>query len=167
VTAKARTVLLGFAVLAAVGAFAAPTNLFPILPASLVQEALRWQTLGPGEQPPTATLLIVLDEPIDADWVGEIAAAGYAIEGRFDPFLVVSAPVTLFIDGERGLDALAFAASTLPAFGNWTNLAPPGDPPSGDGRPAVVAASWHVIDAPAADRALGSVRLLRGLRRMR
>lgn len=165
--AKVRTVLVGFAVLAAVGALGAPTDLYPLLPASLVQEALRWQTLGAAEPPPTATLLIVLDEPIDTGWVGEIAAAGYTIEGRFDPFLVVSAPITLFIDGERGLDALAFAASTLPALGNWTNLAPPGAPPPGDEPAAVVAASWHVTDAPAAGRTLGSASLLRGLRKLR
>ena len=164
-TRAVRFMCAALAVALTITASAAPIDLFPILPTDVVREALRWQTLGAVEQVPTATLLVVLAEPIGTGWIERMTEAGYVIEGRFDPFLVVSAPITLFIDSERGLDALALAASALPAFENWTNLAPPSSPILTEGRP-LVATSW-LIGESRADRGSAADRLLRGLRRMR
>ena len=99
------------------------------------------------------------------------------IEGQAGQFVVVSAPITLFIDDTRGLDALGFVASTLPILENWTNVTGKTGPMEASGRPAlgiqwesppVIMASLRLVDeqTPPGDIAEPFDRLLEGLRRI-
>jgi len=93
-----------------------------VLPWNLVQEALRWQAMGPGVEVPCEALLVVLDEPVQEPHIAALIAAGYAVSGVAGTYVTVLAPITLYIDPERGLDALGFVLSTLTYIGNWHNV---------------------------------------------
>lgn len=173
-----RTAVLAIAFVVGVTANGAPSEGFAVLPQSLVQEALHWQVMGAGEGIPRETLLIVLAQPADERCVDRLSGSGYFIEGLGGQFVAVSAPITLFIDEEHGLDALGFVASSLPELGNWTNLALPvshalaGDR-TGSGESgawiAQVAMTWRLGMSPVTPRYPVSCieRLLQGVRRIR
>ena len=100
----------------------APSEEPSILPWGVVQEALRWQVLGPGADVPCEALLFILAEPVEDHHIERLINAGYAVSGVSGKFVTVLAPITLYIDQERGADTLDFVHSTLPELGNWHNM---------------------------------------------
>ncbi len=102
--------------------WSAPNEDASILPWSLVQEALRWQVMGPGVDVPCEALLFILEEPAEDYHIEFLIGAGYAVGGVSGAYVTVLAPITLYIDQERGADALGFVRTTLPHLGNWHNL---------------------------------------------
>ena len=103
-------------------ASSAPSEDSSILPWSLVQEALRWQIMGPGADVPCEALLFILEEPAEDHHIESLIEAGYAVSGVSGAYVTVLAPITLYVDEERGADALGFVRNTLPYLGNWHNL---------------------------------------------
>jgi len=100
---------------------APPNENESILPSDLVQAALRWEVMGPGEEVPCEALVLILDGPADRARVEALIEAGYAVSAVSGNYVSVLGPITLYIDEKSGPDALGFVRSTRPYLENWHN----------------------------------------------
>lgn len=121
-------VLLTACLLATTGvAFAKGDGKFSVVPWDVYQEALRWQVMAPGVEMPEVELLLFCSRQLTEEDRERVAKAGYTITGSGGKLLHVSAPIALYIDEEKGLDALGFVTLALP------DLPPGTNPLEGDG----------------------------------
>lgn len=120
------SVVVTLAVLAGSCALGAPKGL-SIVPWDLYQEALRWQVMAPGVTPPERSYLLWCGTDLSDEQLLRLAAAGYTIKAVLGSIVVVSAPITRYIDPEFGVDSLGFVSMMLPDVPLLTNVYPHGD----------------------------------------
>jgi len=95
--------------------WAAPTQR-SVVPGWLKEEALYWQVLSPTSQVPVETVVLWYTEDPTSEHLAQLEDGGYTILGVVGRMVTVAAPVTLFIDPEKGLDSLGFSGLVLPNF---------------------------------------------------
>ncbi|MCS7240634.1 MAG: hypothetical protein NZ651_05260 [Candidatus Bipolaricaulota bacterium] len=86
-----------------------------VVPDWLRQQAMTWQVLAPTGQVPIETVILwyVVEEPTP-EQLAQLATLGYTILGVAGRMVTVAAPVTLYIDAEKGLDSIGFFGFVLP-----------------------------------------------------
>ncbi len=92
-----------------------------VIPTSLYQEALRWQVMAPGIEVPQVELLLLWSRALTDEDVERLKEAGYGVQAVTSAFVRVSAPITLYIDSDKGLDALGSVRMALPDVGQGVN----------------------------------------------
>lgn len=104
---------------------AAPTQK-SVVPDWLRQQALAWQVLAPTTHVPVETVVLwyTMEEP-SPEHLAQLAAMGYTVVGVIGRMVTVAAPVTLYIDAEKGLDSLGFLGVVLPNVLLRSEVPPP------------------------------------------
>jgi len=92
-----------------------------VVPWSLYQRALRWQVMAPRGDVPEEKLLIFCTVAPPRQQLEQMISAGYTLEAVAGRTILVSAPITLYIDQEQGLDALGFVSLASMQIENSTN----------------------------------------------
>jgi hypothetical protein len=92
-----------------------------VVPWNLYQRALRWQVMAPGSDVPEEKLLIFCTVTPTRQQLEQMISAGYTLEAVVGRTILVSAPITLYIDQEQGLDALGFVSLASMQIENSTN----------------------------------------------
>ena len=92
-----------------------------VVPWNLYQRALRWQVMAPGGDVPEENLLIFCTVVPTRQQLEQMISAGYTLEAVVGRTILVSAPITLYIDQEQGLDALGFVSLASMQIENSTN----------------------------------------------
>ena len=93
--------------------WAAPTQ-ESVVPGWLRQKALTWQVLAPTGQVPVETVILWYTESPTPEQLAQLEAEGYTVLGVVGRMVTVAAPITLYIDAEKGLDSLGFSGFVLP-----------------------------------------------------
>lgn len=93
-----------------------------IVPWDLYQEALRWQVMAPGVTPPERSYLLWCGGALTEGQLLQLTEAGYTVKAVLGHIVVVSAPITRYIDPEAGVDSLGFVALMLPDVPLVTNV---------------------------------------------
>lgn len=117
------SVVVTLAVLAGSCAPGAPKG-FSVVPWDLYQEALRWQVMAPGVTPPERSYLLWCGADLTEEQLLRLTEAGYTIKAVLGSIVVVSAPITRYIDPQAGVDSLGFVAMMLPDVPLATNTYP-------------------------------------------
>ena len=81
-----------------------------VVPQSLYQRALRFQVMAPGVEVPREKLMLFCAADPTRQQLEQMISAGYTLEAVVGHTILVSAPITLYIDQEQGLDALGFVS---------------------------------------------------------
>jgi hypothetical protein len=90
------------------------------LPWGLYQEALRWQTLFvPFAPAPEQELLLLTSKGRTEEELTQLVEAGYVLKAVVGTMVLVSAPITLYIDQEKGLLQFDFVTMALYPIENW------------------------------------------------
>lgn len=98
---------------------------FTVLPWSLYQRALHWQVMAPGGDVPEEELMIFCTADPTRQQLEQMVTAGYTLEAVVGRTILVSAPITLYIDQEQGLDALGFVSFVSMEIENRISLQQP------------------------------------------
>lgn len=90
------------------------------LPWGLYQEALRWQALFvPMSSIPEVELLLFTSKRPTEEELIRLSQAGYTLEAAVGTFVKVSAPITLYIDAEKGLYQFDFVTMAIYPIDMW------------------------------------------------
>lgn len=87
-----------------------------IVPDWLAQKARAWQVLAPTGQVPVETVILWCVQTPTSEQLEQLKAAGYTVVGVSGNMVTVSAPVTLYLDEQKGLDSMGFFGFVLPTL---------------------------------------------------
>ncbi len=93
-----------------------------LIPWSLYQRALRFQVMAPGVEVPREELILFCTTAPTRQQLEQMISAGYTLEAVVGRTILVSAPITLYIDQEQGLDAWEFVSLASMEIENSLNL---------------------------------------------
>lgn len=90
------------------------------IPWDVYQEALRWQTLCvPFAPAPEQDLLLSTSKELSQEELVQLVEAGYTLKAVVGTTVLVSAPITLYIDEEKGLQQFDFVTMSFHPIENW------------------------------------------------
>jgi len=93
-----------------------------VVPWNLYQRALRFQVMAPGVEVPREKVMLFCIADPTRQQLEQMISAGYTLEAVVGRTMLVSAPITLYIDQGQGLDALGFVSLASMQIENSTNL---------------------------------------------
>jgi len=118
-----------------------------VVPQSLYQRALHFQVMAPGVEVPREKLILFCTAEPTRQQLEQMISAGYILEAVVGRTILVTAPITLYIDQKQGLDALGFVSfasmqienslnfQQIMGTGDWSDMSKPaGDVDIASGR---------------------------------